>query len=90
MTFVSLYGVKPRYDGNVLTLIFETRDAASRFANSQGVSDVRDAANRLFGINPEVKCTADVPAEEKSSANEDIFKKFAKMSENSPEKFKID
>ena len=91
MTFVSLYGVKPRLDGNVLTLIFENRDAASRFANSQGVSDVREVAHRLFGINPEIKCTADVPVEEKTSGgNEDIFKKFAKMSENNPEKFKID
>jgi len=90
MTFVSLYGVKPRLDGNVLTLIFENRDAASRFANSQGVSDVKEVANKLFGINPEIKCTADAPLEEKTSGNEDIFKKFAKMSENSPEKFKID
>ena len=56
MTFVALYNVVPKMDGNTLVLAFETIDSAKSFANSQGVNDVKAAVLNVFGISVEIKC----------------------------------
>jgi len=90
ITFVSLYGVKPRIEENTIILPFETKDAASKFTNSNAVTDVKEAVNSIFGINPDVKCIFEEKNMEVLTENDDIFEKIAEISTNLPENFKID
>ena len=90
MTFVSLYGVNPRMDGEVLILPFETKDAASSFANSAGVEDVKAAVLKLFGTNVDIKCIFEEKSIQNSTQNDDIFDKIAEINNNNPKNFKID
>ncbi len=90
MTFVSLYGVKPRWEDDKLILPFETRDAASSFSNSSAISDVADAVMKLFGIKADIKCVFEGKTAQNSSQNNDIFTQIAEISNNYPENFKID
>ncbi len=82
MTFVSLYGVKPKDDGDVLILQFETKDGAKSFSNSQGASDVKDAIMARFGISADIKCVFEEKTHEDAPQNNDIFAKFAQMNNN--------
>ena len=90
MTFVSLYGVKPRCDGDTLILPFESRDSAANFSNSNAISDVAGVIVRLFGINADIKCVFEEKSVQNSSPNDDIFTQIAEISNNYPESFKID
>ncbi len=90
MTFVSLYGVKPRCEEDKLILPFETRDAASSFSNSSASSDVAEAVMKLFGIKADIKCIFEGKTVQNSSQNNDIFTQIAEISNNHPENFKID
>ena len=90
MTFVSLYGVKPRCDGDTLILPFESRDSASNFSNSNAVSDVAGVITKLFGLNADIKCVFEEKSVQNSSQNDDIFTQIAEISNNYPENFKID
>ena len=90
ITFVSLYGVNPRYEDGTVILPFETKEAASKFANSSGVGDVKKVISDLFSIQAEVRCIWEEKKSENIAGNEDIFTQIAQMSENQPENFKID
>ncbi len=90
ITFVSLYGVKPRFEDGTVVLPFETKEAASKFANSSGVGDVKKVIFDLFAIQADVKCIWEDKKIENIPGNEDIFTQIAQMSENQPENFKID
>jgi len=90
ITFVSLYGVTPRMESDILMLPFETKEAANKFANSSGVSDVKEIIMRIFGTEPEIKCIWEEKTSVNLPKNDDIFKKIAEISTNNPENFKID
>ena len=90
MTFVSLYGVKPRMEGDLLVLSFESKDAANNFSSGNSVGDVREAVNAVCGITPSVKCIYEKENHDTAVTNNDIFQKIAEISTNNPENFKID
>ena len=90
VTFVSLYGVNPRCEGNTLILPFEAKDNASRFSSGPAKSEVAEAINDLYGIKPEIKCIYEEKITEIENASNDIFDNLAKISTNYPENFKID
>ncbi len=90
ISFVSLYGVNPRMDGETLILPFETKDAASRFSTGAGKTDLSAAIAEMFGKTVDIKCIFEEKSAEISSASNEIFDNLAKISANYPENFKID
>ena len=90
VSFVSLYGVNPRIEGDALILPFESRDSASRYANGSEKADLAAAINAVYGVNPEIKCIFEEKTTEFADASNDIFDNLAKISTNYPENFKID
>ena len=90
ISFVSLYGVNPRMDGDVLVLPFESKDAASRFSTGAGKSDLSAAIEQMFGKTLEIKCIFEEKSNENIGASNEIFDNLAKISANYPENFKID
>ena len=90
ISFVSLYGVNPRLDGDTLILPFESKDAASRFATGAGKTDLSAAIGELLGKTIDIKCIFEEKSTENSEASNEIFDNLAKISANYPENFKID
>jgi len=79
LTFVSLYGVKPRAEGNTLVLVFESKEAASKFSNSEAVSDVKAVVSDIFSINPDVRCIYEEAGFGGETTGEDIFSKVSRI-----------
>ena len=90
VSFVSLYGVNPRVEGDVLILPFESKDSAAKYANGSEKADLAASINAVYGVNPEIKCIFEEKTTEFADASNDIFDNLAKISTNYPENFKID
>ena len=90
VSFVSLYGVNPRVEGDVLILPFESKDSATRYATGSEKADLAASINAVYGVNPEIKCIFEEKTTEFADASNDIFDNLAKISTNYPENFKID
>lgn len=90
ISFVSLYGVVPRGEGDTLILPFDTKEAAAKFNSGSALADVKEAINMIFGLQPQVKCIFEEANNENIPAGNDIFDNLAKISTQFPENFKID
>lgn len=90
ISFVSLYGVTPRGEGDTLILPFDTKEAVAKFNSGSALGDVKDVIARIFGFNPLVKCVFEEATDENIPAGNDIFDNLAKISNDFPENFKID
>jgi len=90
ISFVSLYGVNPRAEGDSIILPFDTKDAFARFNSSNAKADLLEVIAALFGINPDIKSIYEEKTNEISGVSNDIFDDIAKISTKFPENFKID
>lgn len=90
ITFVSLYGVSPRWENNELILVFETKDAANNFSSGSSLTDVKEAVKVIFGLDVKIKCVYEDKIIDDEAVDNGIFQKLAEISTNNPENFKID
>ena len=90
IAFVSLYGAKPYMDGETLKIVFETKDALSRFASGTALDDLKDVLKDKFAFTADVKCVFEEKNDQISDSSNDIFDDIERISHNFPENFKID
>lgn len=89
--FVNLFGVKPKETDGALILEFTDNNALKMVNTSENLAELSNAAEKLFGIDPKIKCVLKVPGNDDNfEQNNDIFENIAKLSNSYPENFKID
>lgn len=90
ISFVKLYGINPRAEGESIVLPFETKDSANDFKSSSAIKDIEEVISETFGFVPQINCVVEDTQAYNMDNNNDIFENIAKISNNFPENFKID